>query len=134
MNSNWAPRDTSTHQDHVIAHVLGASVLASFVFDEAVHLLLDMGYIWTIYLDGEMGLLSQGLLIAELESSAEEKRQLLADIDLLQEHGRAVSGLSRMVPSPVECLVKQVSFFGDGDRSEERRVGKECRSRWSPYH
>ena len=23
---------------------------------------------------------------------------------------------------------------GDDDRSEERRVGKECRSRWSPYH
>ena len=22
----------------------------------------------------------------------------------------------------------------DYDRSEERRVGKECRSRWSPYH
>ena len=22
----------------------------------------------------------------------------------------------------------------DGVRSEERRVGKECRSRWSPYH
>ena len=21
-----------------------------------------------------------------------------------------------------------------GSRSEERRVGKECRSRWSPYH
>src|SRR5256884_7542257 len=30
-------------------------------------------------------------------------------------------------------------FFADphaaiSDRSEERRVGKECRSRWSPYH
>ena len=27
-------------------------------------------------------------------------------------------------------------FFEKGDflRSEERRVGKECRSRWSPYH
>src|SRR5260370_10845699 len=25
--------------------------------------------------------------------------------------------------------------FGTGaERSEERRVGKECRSRWSPYH
>ena len=24
-------------------------------------------------------------------------------------------------------------FYGD-PRSEERRVGKECRSRWSPYH
>ena len=22
----------------------------------------------------------------------------------------------------------------DNGRSEERRVGKECRSRWSPYH
>ena len=25
---------------------------------------------------------------------------------------------------------KQIAY----DRSEERRVGKECRSRWSPYH
>src|SRR2546422_11632941 len=24
--------------------------------------------------------------------------------------------------------------FARRDRSEERRVGKECRSRWSPYH
>ena len=24
--------------------------------------------------------------------------------------------------------------LGVGGRSEERRVGKECRSRWSPYH
>src|SRR5260370_26950615 len=24
--------------------------------------------------------------------------------------------------------------IGCGQRSEERRVGKECRSRWSPYH
>ena len=23
---------------------------------------------------------------------------------------------------------------GSDERSEERRVGKECRSRWSPYH
>ena len=29
------------------------------------------------------------------------------------------------------CLT--VPLFHD-DRSEERRVGKECRSRWSPYH
>src|SRR2546422_11566457 len=25
-------------------------------------------------------------------------------------------------------------WFETGKRSEERRVGKECRSRWSPYH
>ena len=30
---------------------------------------------------------------------------------------------------------KLVSGEDDGNnRSEERRVGKECRSRWSPYH
>src|SRR3712207_8052041 len=27
-----------------------------------------------------------------------------------------------------------VCLFLGPDRSEERRVGKECRSRWSPYH
>ena len=30
------------------------------------------------------------------------------------------------------CLT--VVSIQDGTRSEERRVGKECRSRWSPYH
>ena len=31
-------------------------------------------------------------------------------------------------------VVKEVDFGVYLDRSEERRVGKECRSRWSPYH
>ena len=32
--------------------------------------------------------------------------------------------------------IKEARSFGDlsENRSEERRVGKECRSRWSPYH
>ena len=30
--------------------------------------------------------------------------------------------------------VINVKNIGYGSRSEERRVGKECRSRWSPYH
>src|SRR3989454_6541793 len=29
---------------------------------------------------------------------------------------------------------RQHLLRGAGGRSEERRVGKECRSRWSPYH
>ena len=42
------------------------------------------------------------------------------------------------------CSTEAVAFCGTNqvtsvnvaaaDRSEERRVGKECRSRWSPYH
>ena len=31
-------------------------------------------------------------------------------------------------------LVKVDHFWKIVKRSEERRVGKECRSRWSPYH
>src|SRR5688572_11019864 len=30
--------------------------------------------------------------------------------------------------------VQRPEVPGKGQRSEERRVGKECRSRWSPYH
>src|SRR5712692_7021855 len=34
-----------------------------------------------------------------------------------------------------ELLVHCYRMLGSlQDRSEERRVGKECRSRWSPYH
>ena len=31
-------------------------------------------------------------------------------------------------------LMPLIGAIAGGNRSEERRVGKECRSRWSPYH
>ena len=34
----------------------------------------------------------------------------------------------------VDSLFVAQVFEKRHDRSEERRVGKECRSRWSPYH
>ena len=44
--------------------------------------------------------------------------------------GKIEEVLSRMTGNPV-----QIQGAGRTDaRSEERRVGKECRSRWSPYH
>ena len=33
----------------------------------------------------------------------------------------------------LRILIKDL-FKNNANRSEERRVGKECRSRWSPYH
>ena len=33
----------------------------------------------------------------------------------------------------IDFLYEKFENMNDG-RSEERRVGKECRSRWSPYH
>ena len=38
---------------------------------------------------------------------------------------------SQVGPQAYKATLTQ---FFKGLRSEERRVGKECRSRWSPYH
>jgi len=126
MTGEWNPESTSTHQDHVIAHVIGATVLGYFTLDETLHLLLDMGFIWTIYLDGEMGLLSQGLLIGELDLDEEGKQQLLADIDLLQEQGRDAKGLTRIRPAAADYLIKEVNFFMNGDRRRLLLTGEEA--------
>src|SRR5437016_13803034 len=37
-------------------------------------------------------------------------------------------------PIPPALISRSESGRGPGARSEERRVGKECRSRWSPNH
>ena len=42
--------------------------------------------------------------------------------------------LSGMVPENPEADAKAQTENVLAQRSEERRVGKECRSRWSPYH
>ena len=34
----------------------------------------------------------------------------------------------------IETYIHNVNQIQPVVRSEERRVGKECRSRWSPYH
>ena len=33
-----------------------------------------------------------------------------------------------------KSILEKLSLKSKNSRSEERRVGKECRSRWSPYH
>ena len=47
--------------------------------------------------------------------------------------------LLRLEDDWASALIKRDSvvfqrLLAPGFRSEERRVGKECRSRWSPYH
>ena len=51
----------------------------------------------------------------------------------LQELKQVVSNREerRKVPSAKYLRENEVAV---AKRSEERRVGKECRSRWSPYH
>ena len=50
------------------------------------------------------------------------------------------SNIAQMMAMMLETRGYDVNVAGSGEeaiakaRSEERRVGKECRSRWSPYH
>src|SRR3989442_2297723 len=49
--------------------------------------------------------------------------------------GHAVGCAHRLVEGePCALLLPDDVILGGEPRSEERRVGKECRSRWSPYH
>ena len=57
---------------------------------------------------------------------------------LVQSYERATEN-NRQPYYDVEDLETIVNYYYDTGsfeqmRSEERRVGKECRSRWSPYH
>jgi hypothetical protein len=62
----WIVAETNKHQDHVIAHVIGATPLGHFIHDETAYVLLDIGFIWNIYLDMEMGLAPQRVALSEL--------------------------------------------------------------------
>ena len=67
----WTELATNKHQDHVIAHVIGATPLGHFIHDETAYLQLDIGFIWNIYLDMEMGLVPERMALSELNVDAE---------------------------------------------------------------
>lgn len=106
----WTPLETNTHQDHVIAHVIGATPLGHFVWDETAFILLDIGFIWNIYLDLEMGLVPHSVAIAELDADEEIKSELRSKVELW---------LLNTTSSPIESI----EVFESGD---ERRLVLVC--------
>jgi len=76
---SWTAAETNKHQDHVIAHVIGATPLEYFIHDETAYVLLDIGFIWNIYLDLEMGLVPERLALSELDVDAESLQKTSVD-------------------------------------------------------
>ena len=68
-------------------------------------------------------------LLQTLGAQGRTRPLVLLGPEGLLEVWRAVYALTGPMPYAVKPLVCRA-----GQRSEERRVGKECRSRWSPYH
>ena len=92
---------------------------------------------------------------AELAAASEVVISMLADATAVNSvyaqmlpamHGRLFIEMSTVRPEVSTALAAKVRAAGGAfiecpvggtvgpARSEERRVGKECRSRWSPYH
>ena len=58
-------------------------------------------------------------------------RQIRRTLTYTPEKGMTAKQIEKEVQRQAVLFEEQCR---DGVRSEERRVGKECRSRWSPYH
>src|SRR3712207_9430531 len=73
------------------------------------------------------------VLFDEIEKAHQEVYNTLLQV---LEDGRLTDGQGRTVDFKNTVIIFTTNL-GTSDiskRSEERRVGKECRSRWSPYH
>src|SRR5574340_1257030 len=74
-----------------------------------------------------------GTLHFNVVAAVEQRRPFLRELSCLhrvagQQRAACIAEMrARQGDQPVRSLMKPF-------RSEERRVGKECRSRWSPYH
>jgi hypothetical protein len=119
VTDGWTEAATTTHQDHVIAHVIGTTALGYFLLRDAIHLLLDIGFVWKIYVDGEMGLLPHPVAVAELEVDDTSRAQLKVEIDLLLKGGDGSQLLSLFVPLTSIWPITEVHVF---DLDNERKL------------
>ena len=91
-----------------------------------------------------------GELLQELDETKDVKlkMELLNQVEeeILKNKKELTQKLEENIKGKIEDITKRIdvakntvegnikSWKKARDRSEERRVGKECRSRWSPYH
>ena len=74
---------------------------------------MEQLYTFTVFTENRVGLLNQISIIFTRRS---------VNIESLSVSPSSIPGIHKF------------TITANCDRSEERRVGKECRSRWSPYH
>src|SRR3546814_15003203 len=74
------------------------------------------------------------------ETTPEDVKEVVDRVHAYLDQATPPALVNKNTQQPVDDLsaVDTNTVFKQGDRSEERRVGKECvstcRSRWSPYH
>ena len=83
------------------------------------------------------------LLKKNLKVDLDKKKKELAEVEKQSKNNKSIAAEREKNEQEVQTLAQKIERTQasinalqeeDGGRSEERRVGKECRSRWSPYH
>ena len=74
------------------------------------------------------------LLIAELQQQGQRGNRILNKTAERIIMRKKLKKEGRLHGTGISARTVQRPSCGLDERSEERRVGKECRSRWSPYH
>ena len=62
------------------------------------------------------------------------EQRVAMGVKFLEEHRDHLAAAESRYGVPREVITAILGVETNYGRSEERRVGKECRSRWSPYH
>lgn len=117
MMDEWTQVSTSRYQDHVMAHVIDATALGSFIIEDALYVVLDIALIWTIYTSGEMALMPQHVVISDLEIEESVKAELMQDVERL--HAGDTERLARMRVLTAEFPIRDVKLY---ERGERRRI------------
>ena len=86
-----------------------------------------------------VALCSVGILNAHAENVAIAKSSLVGDgiVEFVPQgfdQTKTPSLILKEEPTAKGSVPSDWELYPQFTRSEERRVGKECRSRWSPYH
>ena len=69
-----------------------------------------------------------------IEFSQSKSDEVTTNLHQLTSKKDSLKQLEEDLYAPLQMFAPKSSLEGVVARSEERRVGKECRSRWSPYH
>ena len=89
-------------------------------------------------LAGKSGFGISPTVIKRIAQELREVHELGVDLCVVIGGGNVIRGITAasegMDRASADYMGMMASVINALGRSEERRVGKECRSRWSPYH